>query len=53
MGQWSEQSPEINQHTYGQLTFDKGSKNIQWEKEALQQRGLGKLDSSVQSLSYV
>ena len=24
------ENPEINPHTYGQLTFDKGGKNIQW-----------------------
>ena len=28
-------NPEINPDTYGQLVFDKGGKNIKWEKESL------------------
>ena len=32
--QWRRtESPEITLYTYGQLTFDTGSKNIQWRKD--------------------
>ena len=29
------ESPEVNPHTYGQLNYDKGGKDIQWRKDCL------------------
>ena len=33
MNQWNKiEIPQINPHTYGQLNYDEGGKNIQWRK---------------------
>ena len=44
--QWNRiENSEINPDTYGQIIFDKGGKNIKFEKESIQQVLLGNLDS--------
>ena len=36
MNQWNKiEIPQINPHTYGQLNYDEGGKNIQWRKDNL------------------
>ena len=45
--QWNRlETPEINPNIYGQLIFDKGAMDIQWQNDkSLQQMLLAKLDS--------
>ena len=38
----AQKSTEINPHTYSQLIFNKGGKDIQWGKDSLLISGAGK-----------
>jgi hypothetical protein len=38
---------EISPHSYSQLTFDKGAKNIHWKRQFLQQMMLAKLHTDI------
>ena len=40
--QWNPKEPRKNPHRYGQLTYNKRAKNIQWGKKSLQKNGAGK-----------
>jgi uncharacterized protein (DUF736 family) len=37
------EDPDMNPHSYAQLIFNKGAKNIRWRREPLQQMLLGKV----------
>ena len=41
-------NPDASSQLCGQLIFDKGGVNMQWERQSLQQMLLGKLDNYVQ-----
>ena len=48
MDQWNRiEGLRVTPHTYSQLMFDKGGKNMQWKKESLQKLALGKLEPVV------
>ena len=51
MGQWTRiEASYINPHSYGHLTFNKGTQSIHWGKIAPQQAMLGKLDNTAKKM---
>jgi hypothetical protein len=48
---WSRiESPELNPHIYGQLIFNKGAQNIQWDRTVSSVKDAEKLDIHKQKM---
>ena len=49
MNQWNRiQNPELDPQTYGQLISDKAGKSIQWKKDSIFNKDVGKLNHNMQ-----